>query len=83
MTTAPGRLPLLVVMGVSGSGKTTFGEALGARLGLRYSDTDGFHPQANLDKMAAGQPLDDDDRWPWLDRLGEWLASHADTGAGW
>lgn len=73
--------PLIVVMGVSGSGKTSFGEALGARLGLRYSDADGFHPQANVDKMAAGHPLTDDDRWPWLDRIGEWLASYAGTGA--
>ena len=73
--------PLIVVMGVAGSGKSTFGEALGARLGLRYSDADGFHPQANVDKMTAGHPLTDDDRWPWLDRIGEWLASYESTGA--
>ncbi len=73
--------PLIVVMGVAGSGKTTFGEALGARLGVRYSDADGFHPQANVDKMAAGHPLTDDDRWPWLDRIGEWLASYSGGGA--
>lgn len=71
----------IVVMGVAGSGKTTFGEALGARLGLRYADADGFHSQANIDKMAAGNPLTDDDRWPWLGAISEWLGSYADTGA--
>jgi gluconokinase len=73
--------PLVVVMGVSGSGKTTAGEALGARLGLRYADADGFHPQANVDKMHAGQPLTDEDRWPWLDAVGDWLAGYTETGA--
>jgi len=73
--------PLVIVMGVSGSGKTTAGEALGAKLGLRYSDADGFHPEANVDKMQAGQPLTDDDRWPWLDAVGSWLADYSDTGA--
>ena len=68
-------------MGVAGSGKTTAGEALGARLGLRYSDADGFHPQSNVDKMHAGQPLTDDDRWPWLDRSATWLADLRGTGA--
>lgn len=68
-------------MGVSGCGKTTTGEALGAKLGLRYSDADGFHPEANVQKMAAGQPLTDDDRWPWLDRVGEWLATYESEGA--
>jgi len=73
--------PLVVVMGVSGSGKTTAGEALGAKLSLRYSDADGFHPDANVEKMHAGQPLTDDDRWPWLDAVGAWLADYTDTGA--
>jgi gluconokinase len=73
--------PLVVVMGVSGSGKTTAGEALAARLGLRYADADRFHPQANVDKMHAGQPLTDEDRWPWLDAVGEWLAGYTETGA--
>ena len=73
--------PLVVVMGVTGSGKSTAGEALGAKLGLRYSDADGFHPQANVDKMHAGHPLTDDDRWPWLDAVGTWLAEYSGTGA--
>jgi len=56
----------LIVMGVSGSGKTTIGERLAARIGWRYEDADPFHPPANVAKMSAGQPLTDEDRWPWL-----------------
>lgn len=64
-----GSIPAIVMMGVSGSGKTTVGEALAARLGVRFRDADEFHPQANVDKMSAGIPLTDDDRWPWLDAI--------------
>jgi gluconokinase len=53
-------------MGVSGSGKTTIGEKLAARIGWRYEDADTFHPKSNVAKMSAGQPLTDEDRWPWL-----------------
>jgi carbohydrate kinase (thermoresistant glucokinase family) len=56
-------------MGVSGSGKTVVGQALAADLGWPFVDGDDFHPPANVAKMAAGTPLDDADRWPWLDRL--------------
>jgi gluconokinase len=56
----------LVVMGVSGSGKSTIAEQLAARLGWRYVDGDLFHPPANVAKMSAGHPLTDEDRWPWL-----------------
>jgi gluconokinase len=56
----------LVVMGVSGSGKSTVAEGLAKRLGWRYEDGDRFHPASNVAKMSAGQPLTDDDRWPWL-----------------
>jgi gluconokinase len=56
-------------MGVSGAGKTTIGQALARELGWRFLDGDDYHPPANVAKMAAGEPLDDDDRWPWLDRL--------------
>ena len=56
----------LVVMGVSGSGKSTIAESLGIRLGWRYEDGDKFHPPANVAKMSAGHPLTDEDRWPWL-----------------
>jgi gluconokinase len=60
---------IFVIMGVSGSGKTTVGEMLAGRLGCGFSDADGFHTQANKDKMARGIALDDDDRRPWLEAL--------------
>jgi gluconokinase len=56
----------IIVMGVSGSGKSTIAKALAARLGWRFEDGDGFHPKANVEKMSAGQPLTDTDREPWL-----------------
>ncbi len=70
---APGDVPI-VVMGVAGSGKTSVGEALAKRLGLPFRDADEFHPKANIEKMSAGIPLTDDDRWPWLDAIGRALA---------
>ena len=60
---------IVVVMGVSGAGKTTIGEALARRLGWRFIDADDYHPPENVAKMGAGTPLEDEDRWPWLDRL--------------
>jgi gluconokinase len=65
----------VVVMGVSGSGKTTVGAALADALGLGFVDGDSLHPAANVAKMAAGIPLDDADRAPWLDAIGEVLAA--------
>jgi gluconokinase len=65
----------VVVMGVSGSGKTTVGAALADALGLRFVDGDALHPAANVAKMAAGIPLDDADRAPWLDAVGAVLAA--------
>jgi len=62
-------------MGVSGSGKTTVGRALAARLGLPFTDGDDLHPRANVEKMAAGIPLTDEDRAPWLDAVGDVLAA--------
>lgn len=70
----------IVVMGVSGSGKTTIGNLLSEKLDLPYRDGDDLHPQANIDKMAAGVPLTDEDRWPWLELVGRWLADHPDGG---
>jgi gluconokinase len=70
----------VVVMGVSGSGKSTVGAALARRLGVPFADADAFHPQANIAKMAAGTPLTDDDRRPWLYAVGQWLARHSDGG---
>lgn len=67
-------------MGVSGSGKSTVGSALAQRLCVPFADADSLHPPANVAKMTAGQPLDDDDRRPWLERVGEWLADHRDGG---
>lgn len=64
---------IVVVMGVSGSGKSTVGQALARSLGWPFLDADDFHPPANVAKMAAGTPLDDDDRWPWLDRIADEL----------
>ena len=70
-------LVAVIVMGVSGAGKSTIAEALARRLHWRYEDGDTFHPASNVAKMKAGHPLSDDDRWPWLraiadeiDRLG-------------
>lgn len=77
----PGRNPLVVVMGVSGSGKTTVGQALADRLGLEYADADAFHSEASVAKMASGHPLDDDDRAPWLESVGAWLGQHSTDGA--
>ena len=62
-------------MGVSGSGKSTVGALLATRLGLPFVDGDALHPAANVAKMAAGIPLDDDDRTPWLDVVGERLTA--------
>jgi gluconokinase len=58
-------------MGVAGSGKTTIGEELARRLGWAYEDGDRFHPKANVEKMSAGQPLTDEDRWPWLQAIAD------------
>lgn len=65
----------IVVMGVSGAGKTTTGLALAARLGWPFVEGDAFHPQANVDKMAHGTPLTDADREPWLRALAERIAA--------
>lgn len=61
--------PVYIVMGVSGSGKTTIGKLLAQELDIPFYDADDYHPQANIDKMASGTPLNDKDRWPWLDVL--------------
>jgi gluconokinase len=60
---------VIVLMGVSGSGKTTVGKLLSEELGWQYYDADNFHTQANVEKMRSGTPLDDRDRWPWLETL--------------
>ena len=70
----------IVVMGVSGSGKSTVGSALAQRLRVPFVDADDLHPSANIAKMTAGEALDDDDRYPWLEEVGRWLAAHRDGG---
>jgi gluconokinase len=70
----------LVVMGVSGSGKTTVATALAARLHRAFAEGDDFHSPANVAKMARGEPLDDYDREPWLAALAEWIASQHRAG---
>jgi gluconokinase len=64
---------ILIVAGVSGSGKTTVGAMLAGRLGWRFADADDFHPAANVEKMRAGIPLTDEDRWPWLRAVAAWM----------
>jgi gluconokinase len=71
---------VIVVMGVSGSGKTTVAEALARRLRCDFAEGDAFHPEANVAKMRAGIPLDDLDREPWLDAIAAWIAQVRDSG---
>jgi gluconokinase len=82
-----GRLPrvagdslVLVVMGVSGCGKSTVAGVLAGRLGWPFAEGDALHPQANVDRMASGHPLTDEDRWPWLELVAEWIQSRLDAG---
>ncbi|WEH42650.1 gluconokinase [Streptomyces sp. NBC_01218] len=71
---------VVVVMGVAGTGKTTIGPLLATALGVPYAEGDDFHPEANIAKMAAGTPLDDADRLPWLDSIGKWAHGRAGLG---
>ena len=72
--------PILVIMGVSGSGKTTIARPLAARLGWPFKEGDDFHPPANIAKMEAGTPLDDADRVPWLAAIAAWIDGRAAAG---
>jgi len=71
---------IVIVAGVSGSGKTTIGGLLAERLGWPFADGDSFHPAANIAKMAAGIALTDEDRWPWLSAIGAWMDARAAAG---
>ncbi|MEM7042576.1 MAG: gluconokinase [Pseudomonadota bacterium] len=71
----------IIIMGVCGTGKTTVGEALAERLGCPFLEGDSFHPAENVEKMRAGTPLDDDDRWPWLRGLGKAIADKVENAA--
>ncbi len=79
-----GQLPpqVIVVMGVSGTGKTSIGEALAQANGWPFMEGDSLHPPANIAKMSAGTPLTDADRWPWLDRVRDWIAERLREGHG-
>ena len=71
---------VLVIMGVSGSGKSTIGGLLAERLGWAFEEGDSLHPAANVEKMAAGIPLTDEDRWPWLAKIADWIDNRLDQG---
>jgi gluconokinase len=71
----------LIVMGVAGSGKSTIAESLAGRLGWTFEDGDGFHPKSNVDKMSAGHPLTDADRWPWLQAIADEIDRVSAVGA--
>jgi carbohydrate kinase (thermoresistant glucokinase family) len=75
------RYAVLVIMGVSGSGKSTIAELLSRALGWEFRDGDEFHPKANVEKMHSGTPLTDDDRWPWLKAIAAWIDEKRDAGA--
>jgi carbohydrate kinase (thermoresistant glucokinase family) len=71
---------IVIMAGVSGSGKSTIGTLLAAQLGWAFEDGDALHPVANIAKMTAGVPLTDADRWPWLAALGEWMDRQIEAG---
>lgn len=66
---------LYIIMGVAGSGKSSIGQAVAQKINASYIDGDDFHPQSNIDKMASGDALTDEDRWPWLERVAKELAN--------
>jgi gluconokinase len=70
----------VIVMGTTGSGKTTVGELLAERLGWPFEEGDSLHPPENIAKMSAGHALTDEDRWPWLERIGVWIDQQARAG---
>ena len=72
--------PILIVMGVAGTGKSTVAGLLAERLNWEFQEGDALHPPANVAKMSAGIPLTDDDRWPWLDAIGAWIKEKTQRG---
>lgn len=82
MTDARSGIAAVVVMGVSGAGKSTVGRLIAARLGCLFRDADSFHPAANIEKMSRGEPLTDEDRWPWLQAIAAWIEERRSVGVG-
>lgn len=72
--------PVLVIMGVSGSGKSTVAGVVAGRLGWDLAEGDDLHPARNVTKMQAGEPLTDEDRWPWLETIADWIRQHTQSG---
>jgi gluconokinase/shikimate kinase len=72
--------PVLVIMGVSGSGKSTVAGVVAGRLGWDLAEGDDLHPEVNVAKMQAGIPLTDEDRWPWLEGIAFWIRQHTESG---
>jgi gluconokinase len=70
----------VVVMGVSGSGKSTVAKGISTVTGWEFAEGDAFHSDANVAKMRAGEPLTDEDRWPWLEAIGAWISSKEQAG---
>jgi gluconokinase len=79
-TDNPADISVLVVMGVSGSGKSTIASMLAHRLHWLYEDGDWFHPKSNIEKMHHGEPLNDADRWPWLHAIADWIDATRKSG---
>jgi gluconokinase len=80
MSARPNGFAAVVVMGVAGAGKSTVGQRLAAELACAFRDADSFHPPANIAKMSRGEPLTDDDRWPWLGAIAAWIAQRRAEG---
>jgi gluconokinase len=72
---------VIVLMGVSGCGKSTIGQRLSKKLSWPFRDADSFHPEANIAKMSRGAPLEDEDRWPWLGAIAQWIDERRGAGA--
>jgi len=80
LSTPPPSPDVVIVMGVSGSGKSTVAKGISALLGWEFAEGDAFHSEANVAKMRRGQALTDEDRWPWLESIGEWISTKEQAG---
>jgi gluconokinase len=77
---SPAAAAVIIIMGVSGSGKSTIGALLAQSLRWKFEDADWFHPPSNVEKMHSGVPLTDEDRWPWLDAVAAWIDKARQSG---